>query len=477
MKLTPNWYWSTPGNVRLWLDALREKGHEAARLMGTVLIPKTKLAVSSAVAALLLAAAPVSAQENTTAPAQAGTDIGPSELSNFSLNGSVTRPADQPAATPTPTPAPTPRLAPSTVGSESAPSAPSAAIDTARRAVGRAAAQTDAARDILARPPTLSDTRPQPLPGAVVAGPSATLPTPEAGFSILPWIAALLLAAGAGAVIYFLRNRRDDRYAVAGGVDFERKLSPEPAPVPPPLQRRPEPASRPVPQPRHDPVPPRAATGGIAAAGEVTTGNVTARKPLPTTLMPRPASSQPAPQAAPETEAPSGGVVSTSLRPWIEVELSPERAMIDDNGAAIAFDVVLSNAGNAPARDVTVEAQLLNSGVQQDIELSAFFGQSEQASDPIPVIAPFSRISLRSAVRIPRDQIREYEVEGRKLFMPMVAVSTRYRWSSGEGQTGAGFLVGKGKEPAERLAPLRVDQGSRSWQGLGARRYEKGLRR
>ena len=27
------------------------------------------------------------------------------------------------------------------------------------------------------------------------------------------------------------------------------------------------------------------------------------------------------------------------------------------------------------------------------------------------------------------------------------------------------------------LAPLRVDQGARSWAGLGARRYEKGLRR
>ena len=61
-----------------------------------------------------------------------------------------------------------------------------------------------------------------------------------------------------------------------------------------------------------------------------------------------------------------------------------------------------------------------------------------------------------SAVRIPRDKIREYEVEGRKLFMPMVAVSTRYRWSSGEGQTGAGFLVGKGQESADRLAPLRI---------------------
>lgn len=443
--------------------------------MGTVLIPKTKLAVLGAVAGMILAASPLAAQDNSASPAPSGTDIGPSELSNFSLNGSVTRPADQPAPTPAPAPSQTPATA--TPAPPEA-SRPAAAAATAREAIERAARQTEAASDILSRPPTLPQAQPQPLPGAAVASPSLPLPAAPEGFSILPWIAALLLAAGAGAVVYFLRNRGADRYATAGGANFERALAPEPTRRTEPAQRRPEPAAAPVPPPRHDPVPPRVPTGGTAPAGNVTTGNITARKPLPTTLMPKPAAApQPSPQPAPEPVAPAGAIISTSLRPWIEVELSPERAMIDDNGAAIAFDVVLSNAGSAPARDVTVETQLLNSGVQQDIELSAFFGKSERASDPIPVIAPYSRISLRSAVRIPRDQIREYEVEGRKLFMPMVAVSTRYRWSSGEGQTGAGFLVGKGQEAADRLAPLRVDQGSRSWKGLGARRYEKGLRR
>ena len=48
-------------------------------------------------AGLLLAAGPLAAQENTaaSAPPPAPTDnIGPSELSNFSLNGTVTRPAE-----------------------------------------------------------------------------------------------------------------------------------------------------------------------------------------------------------------------------------------------------------------------------------------------------------------------------------------------------------------------------------------------
>ncbi len=179
---------------------------------------------------------------------------------------------------------------------------------------------------------------------------------------------------------------------------------------------------------------------------------------------------------APATGAPIG-IVSTSLRPWLEVELTPDRALVDDDGAAIAFDVTLFNSGAAPARDVSIETCLLNAGARQDNDLSDFFGRPRPSTDTIPVIAPQSRVPLRTAVKLKRSDIHEYEVEGRKLFMPLVAISTRYRWSSGEGQTGAGFLVGRGKEEEARLSPLRTDQGTRSWKGLGARRYEKGLRR
>lgn len=143
---------------------------------------------------------------------------------------------------------------------------------------------------------------------------------------------------------------------------------------------------------------------------------------------------------------------------------------------AIAFEVTLFNSGSAAARDVVIEARLLNAGTRQDAELSAFFTDPATAGDPIPQIAPYARIPLRSAVRLTRAEVREYEIEGRKLFVPMVAISVRYRWSSGAGHSAVGFLVGQGAEGQEKLAPLRLDRGSRSWKGLGARRYEKGLR-
>jgi hypothetical protein len=117
-----------------------------------------------------------------------------------------------------------------------------------------------------------------------------------------------------------------------------------------------------------------------------------------------------------------GGIVSTGLRPWIDIDLTPDRALLDPQGTAIAFELTLFNSGSAAARDVVVEARLLNAGAQQDVELSAFFAQLAPG-DPIPQIAPYARIPLRSAVRLLRDEIREYEIEGRKLFVPLVAIN------------------------------------------------------
>ena len=170
------------------------------------------------------------------------------------------------------------------------------------------------------------------------------------------------------------------------------------------------------------------------------------------------------------------GIVSASLRPWIELELEPSRAMVTDEHAAITFDVTLFNSGSAPARDVAVEACLINAGQQQDVQLSEFYRTPGAARDKIPAVAPMSRVTLKSAVHLPRSAVQEYEVEGRKLFMPMVAVNSRYRWSSGEGQSAASFLVGRGANEGERLGPLRLDKGARGWKGLAARRYEKGIR-
>ena len=405
------------------------------------------MGVAGTLAILSLAAAPALAQDNATVaapapvipPAPKPGAIGPGELSNFSLPGTVTRSADKPAATPTPAPSPS--------ATATKPTATRPAATTVAPANARPVAT---ANDLFRRPPTLpnsSDVASTGVASPVIASP---IPMPQregsSGMTLWPWAIALLAIVGAG-LLWFGRHRRQgQRYAAAGSA-IDIVLPPEPSPRP-------------------DPTP--------AVPVPVPTGS---RRPLPTTLMPKPAP-VPAQAIAPRPDPIiPGGIVSTGLRPWIDVELSPDRALLDEQGAAIAFEVTLFNSGSAAARDVVIEAKLLNAGASQDVELSAFFTAEATLSDPIPQIAPYARVPLRSAVRLPRSAISEYDYEGRKLFMPLVAISVRYRWSTGDGQSAAGFLVGQGTEGQEKLAPLRIDRGARSWKGLGARRYEKGVRR
>lgn len=406
-----------------------------------------------------IALAPAAAQDAAPPPEQSDA-VGPRELENFNLEGRVTRPAEQqqqqdaPVTQPVSAPPTRTETTPAREGNTA-----SRADDQPRRQAA-GPVRADPASDLLTRAPT----RPQPRAAqsatpnsAPATPPRAALVTPadEGSSSLLVWIAALLFAAGGAVVYWFVRHGRGASPAYAGGY-ARTNARPEPAPAP-------AQPSKPL---------PRVATPPVADEPIV-------RRPMPTTFRPKadaPVSGAVTTSSPKPASANPVGIVASSLRPWIEVELSPDRALVDDNGAAIAFNVTLFNSGSAPARDVSIEACLLNAGARQDAELSEFYKKPRKGTDSIPVIAPQSRVPLRTAVKIPRDMIHEYEVEGRKLFMPMVAVSTRYRWSSGEGQTGVSFLVGKDQEEQARLAPLRIDQGTRSWKGLGARRYEKGLR-
>ena len=402
----------------------------------------------------MLALAPAAAQDAAPPPEQSES-VGPRELENFNLSGRVTRPAEeQPAANVTQPAAPPQAQPESTEPRQTAQPSRNDVREPARQV---AETQRGASGgDLLSRPLTRPEARSAPVATAtaepvVPLKPALLPPAPKESSSLLMWVAALLFATGGAVVYWFVRQRGTASPALAGGY----------AAV----------------QPRADPIPDEPAGPLPRAAAPAPDGQPLVRRPMPTTLRPKPDAPV---SGGITTKAPSAvpvGIVASSLRPWIEVELEPDRALLDENGAAIAFNVTLVNSGSAPARDVSIEACLLNAGAKQDVELTEFYQRPRKDSDSIPIIAPQSRIPLRTAVKIPREMIQEYEVEGRKLFMPMVAVSTRYRWSSGEGQTGVSFMVGKGREEEERLAPFRVDQGARSWKGLGARRYEKGLRR
>ena len=383
-----------------------------------------RFGIAAFAAALALAGPPALAQETTAPATNTPTNaIGPRELENFSINGTVTRPAPAAPIRTVPAPGPTPRT--TTRAPETGPApVPRAGPMTRGSASPRAPSVTEALppADALSAPPT---------PAPVDLGPEfeaqpgfASTPTPIEDVSgdqqgdSMPWLLALILL-GAGAGLYAWRQRSRSSYATAAGVS-DALATAEPAPAPQPFQRTPPP-----------------------------------RPPAPSGL---------------------AGIVSTRLRPWLEIEFTPGRCVVEDDKATIQFDVAVFNSGGAPARDVLVEASMFNAGPAQDQEIGAFFAHPVAKGDRIPAIPPLKRVALKSAVSLSRDQLRAFEVAGRRLFVPLVGFNALYRWSGGEGQTSASYLVGRDNQ-GERMAPMRLDLGPRVFRGLGAREHNVRVRK
>ena len=414
----------------------------------------------------MLGASPSAAQNNSAAtvdvptPAAPRPDtVGPEQLRDFSLSGTVTRrSAEEPSRRTAPAagsaaPVP-PRSAPATTAP--ATERPARAPQPADRAQSTPPAQTPATRAPAtggAPAPSLTLDLPPPTPAQGFTPPvtaSTDLPpatatpldeaTPTSSAPRLwPWLLLAALAGVAGLLWFRRRSTRAEsgRY---GALAFAGA-----APAP---EQAPAPAPRPAPPP-HRPA-----------------------ADIPPPL--RPASETP----PPPTPAPAPvGIVSTRLRPWIDLEFAPVRAVLTDAEVVIDFDIVVRNSGSMPARQVMVEAVILNAGEEQEDALNAFFARPEMPGEGIDAVPPLGTLPLRSQVRLQRAGMREYAVGDRRLFVPIVAFNAAYRWSSGAGRTAAAFLVGVGQPGADKLGPLRVDQGPREWRSLAAKLLPSGVRR
>ena len=97
--------------------------------------------------------------------------------------------------------------------------------------------------------------------------------------------------------------------------------------------------------------------------------------------------------------------------------------------------------------------------------------------DRVPMIPPMGRVSLSARMEVAGTQLAPLVVEGRKLFVPVVAINAAYRWNGGDLTQSSSFLVGRGDAEGGKMAPFRLDQGARSWSGLAARLHSNGLQR
>jgi hypothetical protein len=387
-----------------------------------------RLGMMAFAAGLMLAPLPALAQDAATATTPSSTPatdaVGPRDLQNFTLNGTVTRSAD-PVAVPRST-APRPTAQPPRENNAPLASASPAPRSGTRenRPVGRepirrAAAESAPAPAPAAPPPLERTSAAQPGSSVTVALPpideapvstaaAATLAPPtdtlddQHRLLLWPWLLAAV-ALGAGAAFLFWRSHRG-REALAGGPQIDAFVAPEPLPRP-------------------------------------------TRAPAP-----------PAPV----------GIVSTRLRPWIDLAFQPGRCIVEDDHVSFEFELALQNSGNAPARAVLVEASLMNAGPYQDDEISAFYGAPVGEGERIAVIPPLKTFLVQTKVIAPRASVQLIEIGGRRVFVPLIAFNTLYSWSTGEGQTSASYLLGRDTK-SDKLGPFRLDLGPRLFRSVGAR--------
>jgi hypothetical protein len=391
----------------------------------------------AAVAALAAAQAPLHAQDAQPATNESGS-IGPRELDNFTINGTVTQPAPQRQ---TPAPAPTPAPA----APRPSPESPTTAEPSPERAVRSVPSRPDRPAQIgesIAQRAPAGDSQPlrqtapsssvtAVLPGLDSTGEASATATedvvvpdvPSNGELLLwPWLLAAI-AAAAGLGFYFYRARLQP--AFAGGADEDVHEEPRAPALPRNV------APRAV-APRHDPTP----------------------------------KTPPAPAPAPVTDEPLKGFVSTRLRPWIEIGFHASRCTIENDKVTIEFEIEITNTGNAPARGVLVEARLVNAGPSQDSEIGQFFSNPVGQGERIESIAPLRNVRIRSGLVMPLEQVQIYEIAGRKVFVPLIAFNILYSWARGSGQTSASYLVGRDTK-GDKLAPFRLDLGPRLFRSLG----------
>lgn len=173
----------------------------------------------------------------------------------------------------------------------------------------------------------------------------------------------------------------------------------------------------------------------------------------------------------------AGGIVSRRLRGWIEVDLVVREILFNGAEALLRVDLILSNSGSAPARDLALEALVLNGGETQGVELDAFFQRPAAHVAAVAELGPFNDTIISHELTMSRAMIRAYEVQGRTMFVPLMAINASYRIAAGEGRTSAAFLIGREVPGSDKLAPLLLPQGPDRTLGLGVRRLDEAVRR
>lgn len=181
------------------------------------------------------------------------------------------------------------------------------------------------------------------------------------------------------------------------------------------------------------------------------------------------------------TPPPPPAPAEPALRPWLEIDFIPRRAGTNLTSATVDFELAIRNIGSVAANDVRVLVQLLTANPHQNAQLQTVF---DRPTDQ-PIMAPFAlephdtaRINAVGTLAI--DKINRLELEGRPMFVPIMAVRAVYNWAGNRGDRGStanAYILGVGREGQGKMQPLWLDAGPRMADRITHRLHEIGVRR
>ncbi|WP_298399581.1 hypothetical protein [Sphingobium sp.] len=202
----------------------------------------------------------------------------------------------------------------------------------------------------------------------------------------------------------------------------------------------------------------------------------TAAAPRPAPQPAKPAPAEPAPQPVAPPPVAKAPVPASADRPWIDMNMAVSQARYSLMGLTVAYSLILHNRGDKPAQDILIRGIMGNAGAEQAALLQSFFaGDAGLPLHSAVSIAPGETIQLGGELRLSPDEIAPVTMGQRSLLIPLAAFDMAYRWAAqgdalDQGRTARAFIVGQEQEPpAERLAPLRLDQGPRQYRRPAAR--------
>ncbi|HEY1604982.1 MAG TPA: hypothetical protein VGF77_05235 [Allosphingosinicella sp.] len=373
----------------------------------------------------------LAAQDNTT--------VGNPQLRNFQLPGQRTTPPAQPQPV---APAPVPTLA-APPASSAAPARQAAPRSTvpADRTTTRAAVRPPALPPKPAAPESRSTASRRPPAPPAVAPPTATAPVAQtepapppaappgasrqspapAPFN-LAWLLALPVLLGLAAAGWFLRRRIGAREEAETLADA----------VAPGERKRP----------------------GAPAAPELLLDHV--------------ASPEPAAELLLDEVAPRAGPAETS-RPWLQLDIEPDRAAATESEASLHYNLVVTNVGGETARNIRIDTRMFNAA--DEPQIAAFLGGAihRHSGSPYINIPPGESLRLTAEIAMKAEEVRAIELQGRSIFVPTVAINVAYDWAKeGEGRTSKSWLVGrKSEDPNARMGAFRLDLGPRIYRSVG----------